>query len=81
MPVLRQVADPAAVMNLSFADQALCTRYLLQQAQQLPPAVYDVPPDIDERVAALKLQALRVNLDALNDEQRAYQHSWKLGTV
>ena len=44
-------ASPAAVMDLSFANQALCTRYLLQAHQQLAPAVYDVPSEIDERVA------------------------------
>jgi adenosylhomocysteinase len=74
-------ASPAAVMDLSFADQALCTRYLLQKAQQLSPAVYDVPSDIDERVAALKLQALGIELDKLNAEQHAYQRSWQSGTV
>lgn len=74
-------ASPAAVMDLSFADQALCTSYLLQPGQQLPPAVYDVPPDLDERVASLKLQALGVHLDTLNEEQRTYQQSWKIGTV
>lgn len=74
-------ASPAAVMDLSFADQALSTRYLLQASQQLPPAIYDVPPDIDERVAALKLRSLGVQLDTLNSEQHAYQHAWKLGTV
>jgi len=74
-------ASPAAVMDLSFADQALCTAYLLKTYQQLPPAVYDVPPDIDERVAALKLQAFGVQLDTLNEEQHAYQHAWKIGTA
>jgi len=74
-------ASPAAVMDLSFADQALCTRYLLKTSQSLPPAVYDVPPDIDERVASLKLSSLGVQLDALNEDQRNYQNSWKLGTV
>ncbi len=74
-------ASPAAVMDLSFADQALSTRYLLQTAQQLSPAVYDVPLDIDERVAALKLRALGVTLDTLNDAQLAYQNAWKEGTV
>jgi adenosylhomocysteinase len=74
-------ASPAAVMELSFADQALCTHYLLKMSQHLPPAVYDVPPDIDERVASLKLRALGVQLDALNEDQRTYQRSWKIGTV
>ena len=74
-------ASPAALMDLSFADQAICTRYLLESAQHLPPAVYDVPSDIDERVAALKLQSLGVQLDVLNEDQLSYQNSWKLGTV
>jgi adenosylhomocysteinase len=74
-------ASPAAVMDLSFADQALCTRYLLKTSLQLPPAVYDVSPDIDERVAALKLRSLGVQLDTLNEDQRSYQNAWKRGTV
>lgn len=74
-------ASPAAVMDLSFADQALCTRYLLEKSRQLPPAIYDVPPDIDERVAALKLRSLGVQLDELNEAQIRYQNSWKLGTA
>ncbi len=74
-------ASPAAVMDLSFADQALSAHYLLHASQNLPPAVYDVPPDIDERVADLKLRALGVGLDKLDETQRAYQNSWKFGTA
>ncbi len=74
-------ASPASVMDLSFADQALSARYLFQAGQNLPPGVYDVPPEIDEDVASLKLQALGVRLDSLNDAQRAYQGSWQLGTA
>lgn len=74
-------ASPAAVMDLSFADQALSARYLLQDGQHLPPGVYDVPSDIDEQVASLKLQALGVHLDALNDAQLTYQDSWQHGTA
>ncbi|GHO95584.1 adenosylhomocysteinase [Reticulibacter mediterranei] len=73
-------ASPAAVMDLSFADQALCTHYLLNAQHQLAPGVYDVPSDIDERVAQLKLQALDIKLDTLSPEQVAYQHSWQYGT-
>ena len=68
-------------MDLSFANQALCTRYLLATAQQLSPAVYDVPLDIDERVAMLKLWSMGVQLDTLTEDQQGYQHSWNLGTV
>ncbi|GHO88633.1 adenosylhomocysteinase [Dictyobacter formicarum] len=74
-------ASPAAIMDLSFADQALSTRYLLESYQQLAPGVYDVPSEIDERVAALKLRALGVQLDTLNQDQLAYQHAWQVGTA
>ena len=59
----------------------VCTRYLLEKSRQLPPAIYDVPPDIDERVAALKLRSLGVQLDELNEGQKSYQNSWELGTA
>src|SRR6266568_7123236 len=74
-------ASPAAVMDLSFADQALSARYLFQAGQSLLPGVYDVPQEIDERVASLKLQTLGVRLDTLNDTQRSYQNAWQLGTA
>ncbi|GHO48264.1 adenosylhomocysteinase [Ktedonospora formicarum] len=74
-------ASPAAIMDLSFADQALCTRYLLQEYQHLTPDVHDVPAAIDERVAALKLRALGIELDSLNEQQEVYARSWQLGTV
>ncbi len=74
-------ASPASVMDLSFADQALSARFLFQDGQELPPGVYDVPSEIDEQVANLKLQALGIRLDVLDDTQRAYQESWQLGTV
>jgi len=73
-------ASPAAIMDLSFADQALSTAYLFAIGHELPPGVYDVPPHIDERVAQLKLAALGVQLDALDDAQRRYQQEWLLGT-
>ena len=74
-------ASPAAVMDLSFADQALSARYLVQAGSHLPPAVYDVPSEIDERVADLKLRAFGVRLDTLDDAQYAYQRSWRYGTA
>jgi adenosylhomocysteinase len=74
-------ASPAAVMDLSFADQALSTRYLLTEGADLPPGVHDVPPTIDTAVAQLKLDALRVRLDHLDDAQLAYQGSWRLGAA
>jgi adenosylhomocysteinase len=74
-------ASPAAVMDLSFADQALSTAYLFEVGNDLPADVYDVPPQIDERVAQLKLAALGVRLDTLDSAQRRYQHDWQLGTT
>ena len=74
-------ASPAAVMDLSFAGLALSSRHLLEHAGELAAAVHDVPAEIDERIAALKLQALGVDLDVLNDRQLAYARSWKGGTL
>jgi len=73
-------ASPAVVMDMSFADQALSTAYLFEAGRDLPPGVYDVPPQIDERVAQLKLSALGVQLDTLDDAQHRYQQEWQLGT-
>jgi adenosylhomocysteinase len=74
-------ASPAAIMDLSFADQALSSAYLFEVGSSLPADVYDVPPQIDERVAQLKLQALGIKLDALDQAQRNYQSAWHSGTV
>jgi adenosylhomocysteinase len=74
-------ASPAAVMDLSFAGLALSARYLLEHAAELASTVHDVPSEIDEQIAALKLRALGVRLDALDAAQRDYARSWKSGTV
>jgi adenosylhomocysteinase len=74
-------ASPAAVMDMSFADQALSTAYLFEHGHTLAPGVYDVPLEIDERVAQLKLAALGVTLDTLNDQQLQYQRDWRVGTA
>ena len=71
---------PAAVMDLSFANQALCTLYIAQHADILAPGVYDVPEDIDQEVARLTLASLGVRIDELTDEQRRYLASWDTGT-
>jgi adenosylhomocysteinase len=68
-------------MDLSFAGQALSARYLLRHAAELPPRVHDVPREIDERVATLKLEALGVRLDSLDASQRAYAQAWQWGTA
>jgi adenosylhomocysteinase len=74
-------ASPAAVMDLSFGGLALSARYLLEHTGELPAAVHDVPSEIDERVAALKLQAIGVGLDVLDARQLAYARSWQSGTL
>jgi adenosylhomocysteinase len=71
---------PASVMDMSFANQALSAAYLAQHAGELKAAVHDVPKEIDEEVALLKLAALGVEIDALTAEQLAYLGSWEQGT-
>jgi adenosylhomocysteinase len=71
---------PASVMDMSFANQALCTEYLVLREERLKPDVYVVPREIDEDIARLKLAALGVRIDELTDEQRKYLSSWEEGT-
>jgi adenosylhomocysteinase len=71
---------PAAVMDMSFANQALSAVYIAQNSDSLSPGVYDVPQDIDKEVARLKLASLGVRIDELTDEQRTYLASWDTGT-
>lgn len=73
-------ASPAALMDMSFANQALSTEYLVQNRHALTPKVYDVPSDIDRQVAELKLAALGIQIDRLSDQQEHYLHSWRSGT-
>lgn len=72
---------PANVMDMSFANQALCAEYLLKCARDMKPDVYDVPQSIDNEVAKLKLETLGITIDTLTPEQVAYMHSWNMGTV
>ena len=71
---------PASVMDMSFANQALSVEWLVQNRGSLGAQVYDVPKDIDREVAALKLAAMRVEIDELTEEQAAYLASWEQGT-
>jgi adenosylhomocysteinase len=70
---------PAAVMDMSFADQALSLEWLTRQ-QHLEPKVYEVPPEIDAEVARVKLATMGVEIDTLTDAQERYLHSWTEGT-
>jgi len=71
---------PAAVMDMSFANQALAAEWVTQQAGKLTPVVYDVPKEIDAEVARLKLHAMGIEIDTLTAEQEEYLHSWEQGT-
>lgn len=71
---------PAAVMDLSFANQALALEYLVKQKGLLKPAVYSVPAEIDKSVSQLKLKALGVGYDTLTPKQIKYLNSWQGGT-
>jgi adenosylhomocysteinase len=71
---------PAAVMDMSFANQALSVEYIVKRHSQLPKDVFPVPAEIDAQVAQLKLQALGVQIDALTEEQAKYLDSWQEGT-
>jgi adenosylhomocysteinase len=71
---------PAAVMDMSFANQALSVEWIVQKARQLEAKVYGVPSDIDREVARLKLAAMGVEIDRLTEEQTAYLSSWEHGT-
>lgn len=71
---------PAAVMDMSFANQALVTEYLATRGKELTPAVYTVPTEIDQTVARLKLEAMGIRIDDLTAEQRRYLESWSEGT-
>jgi adenosylhomocysteinase len=71
---------PSAVMDMSFANRALCAEHLVQRGERLANGVHAVPPEIDREVARLKLAALGMSIDALTPEQRAYMTSWREGT-
>ena len=71
---------PAAVMDMSFANQALAAEYMVKNANELKNQVYVVPEVIDREIARLKLEAMGVTIDALTAEQEKYLASWEQGT-
>ncbi len=71
---------PAAVMDMSFANQALGAEYMVKNASSLKNEVYVVPEDIDREIARLKLEAMGVTIDSLTAEQKKYLASWEQGT-
>jgi adenosylhomocysteinase len=71
---------PASVMDMSFANQALCAEYMVKKGKELKPKVYPVPEEVDKEVGRLKLRAMGIAIDTLTPEQSKYLESWELGT-
>ena len=67
-------------MDMSFAVQALASEYAVKQKGNLKAKVYNVPKDIDEWVASLKLKSMGIDIDELTEEQKKYLESWEMGT-
>ena len=74
------MGHPIEVMDLSFALQALCARHIAENGAGLAPGVYEVPREIDEQVARLKISSLGLAIDEMSEEQKAYLCSWDIGT-
>jgi adenosylhomocysteinase len=71
---------PSSVMDMSFANQALCAEYMVKNAARLERRVYRVPEAIDREIARLKLESMNIAIDRLTPEQEKYLHSWEMGT-
>jgi len=71
---------PASVMDMSFANQALCLEYLATMKGRLKPDVYSVPEEIDKEIGKLKLASMNITIDSLTKEQQNYLQSWEAGT-
>lgn len=71
---------PSAVMDMSFANQALACEYLVKNKGKLEPGLHSIPVEVDANIAKLKLQAMGINIDTLTSEQTEYINSWTAGT-
>jgi adenosylhomocysteinase len=71
---------PSCVMDMSFANQALAAEYLVKNHRSLAKKVYQVPAEIDQEIARIKLQSIGIRIDELTKEQRTYLASWEKGT-
>lgn len=71
---------PSAVMDMSFANQALACEYLVKNKGKLEPGLHSIPVEVDANIAKLKLQAMGINIDTLTSEQIEYINSWTAGT-
>jgi adenosylhomocysteinase len=71
---------PAAVMDMSFAGQAMAAKYLLDNRGKLENRVYTVPPEVDQAIARIKLESMGMKIDTLTGEQVRYLNTWEVGT-
>ena len=71
---------PPAVMDMSFADQALSVEYMVRNYSKLEKTVYKVPEELDKRVARMKLESMGIKIDRLSPEQEEYLAGWSEGT-
>lgn len=71
---------PSAVMDMSFANQALCSEFMVKNAKKLQKMVYSVPEKIDREISRLKLKTIGIKVDILSPEQKKYLKSWEMGT-
>ncbi len=71
---------PASVMDMSFAAQALATEWSIKNKDNLEHKVHEVPKEVDQFVASLKLQTMGISIDVLTAEQKKYLASWEMGT-
>ncbi len=72
---------PPEVMDMSFANQALCVEHLAKKCDEMEPKVYVVPKEIDEEVARIKLKSMGVRIDELTERQKEYLIAWEVGTL
>ncbi len=71
---------PSAVMDMSFANQALACEYLVKNKGKLEPGMHSIPTEVDQEIATLKLKAMGIEIDSLTAEQEEYINSWTVGT-
>ncbi|NEP28669.1 MULTISPECIES: adenosylhomocysteinase, partial [unclassified Moorena] len=71
---------PSAVMDMSFANQALACEYLVKNKGSIEPGLHSIPEAVDKDIARLKLQAMGINIDSLTPDQIEYINSWTSGT-
>jgi adenosylhomocysteinase len=71
---------PSAVMDMSFANQAIGCEYLVKNQGKLNPGIHSIPTELDQEIAALKLKAMGIEIDTLTSDQIEYINSWTSGT-